>query len=374
MLRRSLSIFAALIASCFTLYFYSFSSSRSSFSTGPFPMDWSFTMPEEDTAFGGLFFHPYVDDSLPHYQYQRLQDSFMQKKQAIELNNRSIGGGKEFGAIGIYEIKKDWKASLSRNIDNDDPLLKLMHDSLTSLGEDMLVIQNKDSLSAIEKLQGEVLWRINVRSNEIIKREEQTDENMYYFALNGYSFKDHNTKFFIDNNNSYNLAYVVWDSVERRTFDSTKVGHYERKQIAVRYSTDDKRILVPITKSRYNFYNTAVDLFTYIFIFLFFYFFVGLPLQIIVNISKGEPFHKKNIYRFKLMAWALFIYTLLALIIPYVLKFIYRDVIPSEFVLDPFIYHLQSRVYLFLIAIGLFVVGKAFERGHRIQKENALTI
>ena len=74
------------------------------------------------------------------------------------------------------------------------------------------------------------------------------------------------------------------------------------------------------------------------------------------------------------MAWALFIYTLLALIIPYVLKFIYRDIIPSDFVLNPFIYYLQSKVYLFLIVIGLFVVGKAFERGHRIQKENALTI
>jgi hypothetical protein len=244
---------------------------------------------------------------------------------------------------------------------------------LDLLGKKMTGLKESDSLKVLKKLLDEVLWRLNVRSNEVLRQNERKEEQFYYLGLEGYTVKDYNTQFFLDNG-TYNLAYVVWDSVHRRTFDSTKTGHYERKKISVRYSADEKRVMIPLTKKQYRAVATVFDLGRYAFLFLFVYIFIGLPLQIIINISKGKAFTLQNIYRFKLMAVVLFVYGLLAIATPYILKLFYNSIILEDFTLKPFTQTFFSYLPLLLSALGLFLISKAFKRGYNLQQENALTI
>ena len=173
---------------------------------------------------------------------------------------------------------------------------------------------------------------------------------------------------------AFNIAYVKWDSVIKRKYDSTKTGHYERKQIPVRYSTDDKRILIPINKKKHDFFKSALVVFIFTSIFFLIYIFIGLPIQILIDISKGKAFTKENIRRFKLMAYVLFFCTFLKVFSPYIMDFIYRKIIPKEFHLEPVSTAIINNIYLFLIALVLFFVGNAFQRGYKLQQDQVLTI
>ena len=222
------------------------------------------------------------------------------------------------------------------------------------------------------KSSDEIMWRLNLNTNKKAKENNKNEERHYYFGLNKYDL-DYNNKFFMQGE-TFNLAYVKWDSVIKRTYDSTKTGHYERKQIEVRYSTDDKRILIPISKKKYDFFKSALSIFIFISIFFLIYIFIGLPIQILIDISKGKAFTKANIRRFKLVAYVLFFCTFLKVFSPYILNFFYRKMIPKEFHLEPVSSAIISNIYLFLIALVLFFVGKAFQKGYNLQEEEELTV
>ena len=104
------------------------------------------------------------------------------------------------------------------------------------------------------------------------------------------------------------------------------------------------------------------------------YFYVVLPCKIILDISKGKAFIAKNVQRFNFMAVILLVYAILFILSPYLFKLIYHTLIPNEFMLPPFVTTLQKLLPVCLIAIGLFIIGKAFEKGYNLQRENALTI
>ncbi len=374
MFKRNISILALVIAITITLFFlYTVKSFK--VSTGPFPMDWSTTIPEDDTSFGGLFAFPdnSINDSLPHYEYKKKEDSLKRIFDARQLDNKSISYGKTYGSIGAYYVKKTWQNSWDNNSKND-PLIRSMQDSIDTLNQKWVKLKdNKDSIKKLKEQLGDIMWRFNVRSNELLQEMNKNEEKLYYLGLNGYSPTNYNTKFFMDKG-TYNLAYVKWDSVVKRKYDSTKTGHYERKQIPVRYTTEDKRILIPISKKQFSLIDGFLNTWTFIWLFLFVYFFIGLPIQILINISKGNAFNKKNILRFKIMAYVLFAYALASTLIPYVLKFFFRKLIPDDFKYQSIIQSLLNNLYLFLIAIAIFIIAKAFQKGYKLQQEQDLTI
>jgi hypothetical protein len=74
------------------------------------------------------------------------------------------------------------------------------------------------------------------------------------------------------------------------------------------------------------------------------------------------------------MALALFVYALASATVPYILRFIFRDLIPQEFMLESFGRVLLSQLSSFVAALGLYMISKAFRRGYKLQQENALTI
>lgn len=340
-------------------------------STGPFPLDYVINVPEKDTSFNNVFFSTYVNDSLPHTEYRRIEDSLKQIRSAKELNNKSPASGQTFGSFGFYTINKK-ENILTYDLNKDDPALKQMNDSLDIMGKKYNNITDKDSINKINEELRNITWRINVRNNELFKEKREKEEKLYYLGLEGYQLH-HNSHFFIQNGNYY-LAVVKWDSVIKRKYDSTKVGHYERKEISVRYSEDDQRILIPIRKKNHDVFNSVLVIFIFIFTFILIYIFIGLPIQILINLSKGKAFSKGNIRSFKLMAYVLFFCTFLKVFSPYILKLFYRKMIPDEFSLEPVINAIVSNIYLFLIASVLFFVGKAFQKGYNLQEEEDLTV
>ena len=371
---KKISLAALIIATVFTISKFFHFKILITESTGPFPLDWSIDIPEGDTAFGGLFADPEVNDSLPHYTYRRLEDSLKKIYADKQLENRSVtGNGRNVGVIGVHSARKTWKNWEKLPLDS---LSKLMMDSLTRIDEKFINQHNTDSLKNYRDEIGEIMWRYNVRQNKLVQEKNKApDIYQYYFGLNGYDLNRENegTKFFIDNGKFY-LAYVKWDSVIKREFDSTKTGHYERKQIKVRYNADDKRILIPITYKKYKLIYGIIEILFYLNIFLFAYFFIGLPVGILINIGKGEAFNAKNIKGFKTMALVLFIYAGIITMAPFIVRFFFRHLIPDNFEILPLQWRLTNNLYLFLIAIGLFIVGKAFQRGYKLQQEQDLTV
>ncbi|HEV8272261.1 MAG TPA: DUF2975 domain-containing protein [Chitinophagaceae bacterium] len=360
------TIIAVLITSYLALIYFGLSSS-----TGPFPMGSYISYPENDTSFNNLFSSAYVNDSLPHYEYRRIEDSLKQIRSTEELDNKSGGSGQRFGSVGFYSITKN-RNPLYYNLNKEDPELKRMSDSLDIVGKKFINVTDKDSISKIKEELGNITWRINVRSNELTRERQKKEQKLYYLGLEGYQLH-YDSEFFVQNGNYY-ITVVKWDTVIKRKYDSTKVGHYERKEIAVRYSKDDERILVPISKKKYDFFKTALAAFIFISIFFLIYIFIGLPIQILIDISKGKAFTKENIRRFKLMAYVLFVCTFLKVFSPYILNLFYRKIIPKEFQLEPVISATINNIYLFLIALVLFFVGKAFQKGYNLQQEQDLTI
>ena len=74
------------------------------------------------------------------------------------------------------------------------------------------------------------------------------------------------------------------------------------------------------------------------------------------------------------MALVLFVYASLTMLAPYMIKFVFRKLIPEELRLEPFSSRIEANLYLFLIAIALFIIGKAFQKGYNLQEEEDLTV
>ena len=359
------TILAVLITSLFIYIRISFKAS-----TGPYPMDWVIDLPEEDTAFGGLFYNPYINDSLPHSVFRRIEDSIKSVKDEVRLTNRGVGDGITYGPIGFENFPK--KTLIGRiPAQLNDSLLKLMDDTLNNLYTIFPGNSNEDSIKRMKYL-GDVMWRYNVRYNQLMQEEIKKAPQMYCLTLNGYT-TDHDNKFFIQNDKFY-LAIVKWDRVKKRTFDSTKVGHYIRKEILFRYSAEDEKIKIPISREKYNFLTILFTILYYAFLFGMAFIFFGLPVQILIDISRGKAFTKSNIRRFKIMAWVLLSYAFLKTFTPYIVNLFYQRLIPDELRLESVEYRVINNLYLFLIAIALFIISKAFEKGYNLQQEQDLTI
>jgi Protein of unknown function (DUF2975) len=338
---------------------------------GPFPMDWSITLPNDDTSFGGIFFNPYINDSLPHYQYRKIEDSIKREKAKKELPNRSISTENRIGFIGAASI--DEQNFFDRGEEaRKDPLSVRMMDSLTILHNK--IVPSADSVDVVKhkKIISEILWRYNVHTNKLLDSLKKVGAKSYYLSISNY-MADHETKFFIENG-KYNLAYVVYDSVVKRTFDSTKVGRYLRKEIKVRYSEEGKRVLIPLSKSLYKAVNLIILLLQWLSLALMVSLTIGLPIQILVSISKGQAFTLKNISRLRAIAVFFLIYGLIIVSAPFILHLLLRNKIPDELQLMAGMMTIVNNLIYFFIAAIVFILSVAFKRGYRLQQEQNLII
>ena len=95
----------------------------------------SVQLPEGDTAFGGIFYEPYLNDTLPQYEYMRLKDSFERIKKDVDLINRSVmSNGQSVGTIGVASFT-DLGFYKKSSLGDDDTLSTKMMDSIQHIGE-----------------------------------------------------------------------------------------------------------------------------------------------------------------------------------------------------------------------------------------------
>lgn len=370
----SIALVIALVLSSFIYFAYwSFESSISFGSVGGMVSE--IDTPQDDTSFGGIFFTPNIDETLPYHKYKIIEDSLKRIQDRIKITNeRPFGNGRTLGSLGIKEIKKEMLSSLNL-FEEKDPLYRALSDSVNMLMENIRSAEGTTRDSMRSALNGTEQRRF-VRGNQLSQQHEDQKEKLYYLELSHYELNDdesYSTKFFVDGD-SYYLAYVVWGATRKGTFDSVRSGRYERKQIPVRYAAEEKKILIPITNKQHQVIKTALLSVSYIGIFLSFYFLFGLPIQILINISRGKAFTLKNIRGLKLMALALGVYAIIATCGSYILEWFFRNTIPNEFHLPSFGRTLFEGLYLYMIALAIFIIALAFQRGYKLQQENSLTI
>lgn len=370
MRKRSISILALVIALIITTYFTLLIWGTTGVSGGPVSTD-IFDNPS-DTNFGGLFAHPDIDDSLPHYLYQHLADSFKQIQDERELENRSTRlSGTSFGSLGVYAM--DTPEKKNSDLDNWKSASNQLNILQEETNKKIATLSNKDSIKLLNDQMQDTLAYFNRITNHTAEINDTAQGKLYYLGVTGYSLV-YEKKFFVQNG-TYNLAIPKLDSLKKAdNGDSWRYIHYERKQIPVRYSTENKRLLIPVSQQQYEVLNIIIPVFSFSLIFVALYFFLGLPIQILINISKGKAFDDRNFKRFFLMAQVLLYWGIIQILSAYILRFLFRKMIPDDFTLPGFWSTLYDNCGLFILVLAIFITGKAFQKGNRLQKEQDLTI
>ena len=370
MKKYSISILATVIAVLITAYFFVILKGWSGSAEINYDYDSEVTtIPTEDTAFGDLFERHYVNDSLPYYIFRRMQDSIDRIKFEKNKGYVASGDGIFIGTVGFEKNLKNDKIGFRP--EENDPVMKKMKDTMDNLSS-YFPGTSKEEVDKGLNYQRELVVRYNERRNELKEQYKATAEKDYWLSLKGYKTAE-NTKFFI-HNNKYYLAVVQWDSVKNRGDNTSKYGHYVRKEISILYSAEDQKVKIPISKEKYNLLKGFLNVIIFVILFVIVYVYIGLPIQLLLNISRGRPFSRQNNRAFKIMTVTLITLALLYITEPYFMHLLYKRLIPAELWLEPLWPRIYSKLYLFLIAGVIFIIGKAFKRGYRLQQEEDLTV
>lgn len=312
MLKRKLPVAALAVSLAAFLYFYNDMLMKET----PDAIVTSVSTSVPDSSFNYIYASLPVNDSMPYYQYKKMVDSFGQLQTTRRLENRSIShGGVTYGFVGVSKIRR--------------------YENLHTANDD-------DS------------------------------SFLYYISLGGYKLTEQS--FFFIQNGTYNVGYVAWDSVQQIRDRPVRMGHHERKQIPVRFNSEDGHVLVPISKARFDTLNKSLQAMYISFSLGMLFFFLGLPSQVLINISKGKAFDLKNIRYLNWMAIGLLVYALLDISMPYLIGFYFSNEIPSDFTRAPFRQIILEQFWTFFGAAAFFTIAKAFKRGHKLQQEQDLTI
>lgn len=265
-----------------------------------------------DTSFAEIFLNKSLNDSLPYYEYKRKEDSIALIRNQREFYTNNSGSGFQFGSLGAFSMEN--KNNGSSNLKN----------------------------------------------------------TLYFLGLGDYTL-ERNSKFYIIDN-SYQLTYEVWDRNKTGNTISNKNGHYASKEIKIRYASDRKMVLVPVTKIQFTIINTILFIAAFLTLAFTLNLFIYFPFKILMNISRGNAFIFDNISMLKFMSVGLFVFVFISLIIPYLMHFIFRNIIPTDFVLPNIISGFSNCFFLLLMAVALLITSKAFKKGYELQLDQDLTI
>jgi hypothetical protein len=371
MRKRSLSILALILAIVFTGYVI-FSFWEAETATGEVLFDvhsGPIITGGSDTAFGGLFETVQVNDTLPYYIYKRQADSIKNILDKRDRENKSeLMGGMSLGAFGVYTTTSPQQEQRKEQFSQQYFSMMNKVQAKAALGRE--TNNNIDSMRRIDQESKDSMKFYQNEYNRRLRDLEKNDNDLHYFGLIGYTLPE-KTRFFMQNG-TFNLVYVKWDSISKE--NHLQYGHYERKQIPVRYSASKELIYIPVSKNQYNVLNTIAIMAGFALLFLIVYFFVGLPLQILINISKGKAFDESNTRRFTIMYRIALGTVLVYLVMPFILRLAFHKMIPHDFIRPAFWELLWGSKWLLLVTIVLFLIGKAFQKGNSLQREQDLTI
>ena len=326
-----------------------------------------------DTAFGGIFMLDQIDPNQLNSQLAHAEDSIRQIREELKAKHNSkgaiMGGYEDFGFAVILRNRNSQE--LTRKIENL-PSQKRLHDSVSALIKDL---NASDSFSSAAETR---LHELADRQSAMFKmlmdsalKTEQQDVDLHFLAMGNYSL-DPDSKFFI-RNKTYNLAYLKWDTIVRNG-DTSISGHYLSKPLAVRYIPDRKKILIPVSKSGYDFWRVAIPVLGLLLAMCMAYVYIGLPIHILLSISSGYAFTEKNIRALHTITLVLVIHATLTIFLPYIIRAFYSRLIPRDFELPSLGNRIMDHVYMLLIAVVLLAIARAFKKGYRLQQEIELTV
>lgn len=355
-------IVTILIASYFGLLFTSISFGVSH-NTG------TITTPSNDSSFGNLFFSSNIPDSLPYAKYKIIADihnAFIQKKEQIN-NSPGLSGWGFFNMglrSGIAETNN--YDNLPANFSTENLIERLaLKDSLNNL---ITEEKNKEKISNLKKQVDSIDEHLHFNPFDLAL--EQRSKNDNYFSIGKYNLKDYETKFFIKNG-TYNLAKVKWQ--QNKNNPNNKIGKYYIEKINFRYSSTNKEILKPISATTFKFLEILLIIFLVIASIAIIYFYVGIPIQILVNISRGDAFSIININYLNAITKFTVALTLFSFIVPRLLKFILIKEFYSDFTVSNPDGIVDFLKFIFFI-VALILIRKAFIKGKNLQQENELTV
>lgn len=316
----------------------------------------SIDFPESDTAFGGLLYTPYINDSIPYYLYKKINDSIQDAKKSLTLeSNINFTSGMGVGFIGVRKL----------NLNNRNKLLKIFVDSLDKLTTLQSILKDSAMYSAIQK-------RIDSLKTEFNENKQEEPTIGHSISLRNYTLEE-NGKFFVQNG-AYYLAVVVWDSIKTGSISNNMNGHYMRKQIPIMYSENEKKIYIPVSKAAYTFTNVLLNVWGFFLLVFSILIILIIPIFILISISRGNAFTSRNIFGLKILSYSFLFITVLKISEPFILHSIFKSRIPSELQRMSFRQILNDSSTFIIISIIVFVILKAFQKGYKLQQEQDLTV
>jgi hypothetical protein len=211
----------------------------------------------------------------------------------------------------------------------------------------------------------------HIHQNDICFSGAETDT--YFQMLSGY-YLLHDAEFYTRDGKSF-LKYVVWDNNDREL----RKGHYEIKEIGVRFKSDENgkeitvtrkgSVLIPVSKKSYG----VIKVVTYTVMVLFgicgLCLFVLLPLRVLYSIARGVIFTVRTVRDLFIVGWGLIAFALLPAIFSFIIYKAYDSKIPDEIYLSLPLVFLQYKGLL-LAGLIILMVARAFEKGRQVKMDN----
>lgn len=194
----------------------------------------------------------------------------------------------------------------------------------------------------------------------------------YFYIMKGWKMKSNENSTWGDN------TYYVENAVpylRKHILKSTKGTHsyWELKEIRLNYfcDRDDKTILIPISKSIYNFSKVALLVIMFIFVSAYLVC-ASMAFKILHNISKGKVFIEGNIRMLRQASYITILTPLLCILIVLSQRLIFYSYFDDNIIMDMEIFKSNGQLLLYGLAVS--VLYSVFKRGFNIQQENDLVV
>ncbi|MBO9561543.1 MAG: DUF2975 domain-containing protein [Niastella sp.] len=203
----------------------------------------------------------------------------------------------------------------------------------------------------------------------------------YYLELPGYTLKDNDSRFLVKNGEYY-LEYPVWDSVYKLSNgEPAREGHYEYKKLRFRFvqntETSGRKqkgaVLIPISAKTYNTFSQVATILLLLIGLALLYICIGLPAKVLIRISQGDIFTRKNVRQLYLSAWCWLLLPFIIILIQHLLKWSFHRYITADVKLTP-LTTLENNQTTLIGGLIILAIAKSFKKGLSLQDEQDLTI
>lgn len=196
--------------------------------------------------------------------------------------------------------------------------------------------------------------------------------NSYFYIIKGWKMKDkgptllEDYTYYVKNGVPYFRKYVLKSTNGKHSnFEMTE------KRLNYFYEKDGKTVLIPISKSIYNF--TKVTLWVIMSIFVSAYLVcASMAFKILHNISKGKVFIEGNIRMLRKASYITILTPLLCILVVLSQRLIFYSYFDDNIVMDMELYKFYAKLLLSGLAVS--VLYSVFKRGFNIQEENDLVV